>query len=110
MSKRNRSGISDGSSNGDEYEPPQKRKQPKILDGKYFKVVQDADNTNKTIVAICTTCDSEKKGSNCSTGNFLTHYRLKHKEVYNELADYLNSQRVYKRHGEQQNGNIAMVR
>lgn len=110
MSKRNRSGISDASSNGDEYEPPQKRKQPKILDGNYFKVVQDANNTNKTIIAICTTCNSEKRGSNSSTGNFLTHYRLKRKEIYTELVDYLNSNRVYKHHGEQHNGNIAMVR
>lgn len=110
MSKRNRSGISEGSSNGDEYEPPQKRKQPKILDGNYFKVLQGVDNTNKNIIALCTACNSEKRGSNSSTGNFLTHYRLKHKEIYTELVDYLNSNRVYQHHTQQHTGNLAMVR
>lgn len=43
---------------------------PRILDGKYFKIVE---RNNKNVRAQCMTCGRFRKGSICSTGNFMEH-------------------------------------
>lgn len=69
--------------------PPQKKakKVPKILDGTYFSITSRNDDDH--VEARCSECDEVKKGKLSSTGNYITHYRLKHKEKVEKLMQYL---------------------
>lgn len=80
----------DSSSNGNEQLPPAKKlkKVPKIFDGKFFTITRE---TSEQIDARCSACEEVKKGKITSTGNFLTHYRLKHQEEFKNLKEYLKS-------------------
>lgn len=58
---------------------------PKIFDGKYYEIQKDVDGC---IEAVCTTCKEVKKGNYLSTGNFFSHYKLKHHSKLQELKAY----------------------
>lgn len=60
---------------------------PKILDGTYY-VVECREGTN--VKAICTKCNSAKRGSVNGTGNFTKHYRLKHPELYEKMLEHIS--------------------
>lgn len=75
-------------------EPPAKRQNlqtnddtsiPRILDGKYFKI-ENRDGVN--VEAVCTQCLKRRKGNTKSTGNFMMHYKLEHKELVAEVNLY----------------------
>lgn len=77
--------------NDDNEEPAAKRikmKIPRILDGKYFSIVS---NINGNITARCTVCNEEKKGSLTSTGNFKSHFRIKHMAILAKVETYLKA-------------------
>lgn len=73
---------------GDLQEPPTKKvkKVPKIFDGTYFTITSQSD---EQIDARCSVCEEVKKGKTTSTGNFLTHYKLKHPNQFEKLKEYL---------------------
>lgn len=60
----------------------------KIFDGKYY-TIDRVDG--KTIYARCNTCNEIKKGAECSTGNFMKHYKLKHPAQLQALKTYTKS-------------------
>lgn len=59
---------------------------PRILDGIFFSIVS---NDNGNIVARCVNCYENRKGNLKSTGNFKSHYRLKHSNLIGKLEEYL---------------------
>lgn len=59
---------------------------PRILDGKYFTI--DSIDKGK-VVAKCTKCGETKRGHLTSTGNFKSHYKIKHFSDNNKLSEYL---------------------
>lgn len=61
---------------------------PKLLDGKYFKIVK---SNNTRVEAECTTCNKIRKGDLKSTGNFMQHIRKSHFEIANEADLYRKS-------------------
>lgn len=62
---------------------------PRLLDGKYFKVLtQDFSPESSSIEAKCQTCLKVRKGDYRSTGNFMEHYKSCHKELVDELNAY----------------------
>lgn len=67
--------------------PPSKKakKYPKIFDGKYYSIRSDIDGY---IDAVCIICHEVKKGNYLSTGNFFSHYKLKHYSKLQELKDH----------------------
>lgn len=80
--------------NDEHLEPATKRAKitiPRILDGKYFSIIS---NINGNIVARCTECNEQKKGSVTSTGNFKSHFRIKHSEILPTVEAYLKSKGV----------------
>lgn len=73
-------------------EPPMKKakkNKPKIFDGRYYKITQEE---NGSILAECALCKEKKRGSESSTGNFINHYKTKHKEELITLKAYLKVQ------------------
>lgn len=71
----------------------QRHNLPKILDEKFFKVVSFGANGH--VIAKCTAihsnsqkCNQSISGNLKSTGNFRSHYRLVHKEQFNELCNH----------------------
>lgn len=79
---------------GSETENPSKKNKrlPRILDGKYFTISnEDKDKDwfkDNKIEATCTICHELKKGNILSTGNFLSHYKLKHSDKLVEVKEY----------------------
>lgn len=68
--------------------PPSAKKAkriPKIFDGKYYSVKSDIEGN---IEAICTACEEVKRGNYLSTGNFISHYKLKHHDQLQNLKEY----------------------
>lgn len=63
------------------------KKKPKILDGTFYEIL--AENEDGGIKAKCTECDEVKKGRCTSTGNFKSHYKLKHEARVKDLEKYL---------------------
>lgn len=63
---------------------------PRILDGKFFVI---ESNVNEKILARCIRPDCRKqiKGMLSSTGNFKSHYRVKHPLEMKSLDEYLRS-------------------
>lgn len=61
---------------------------PKILDGQFFDIIS---NENGKVVAKCKECGESKKGHLSTTGNFKSHYRMKHPVSLSKLTDYLSS-------------------
>lgn len=75
----------------DNLQPSAKRRKtriPLILDGKYFSIESNIDGN---IIARCTECNEQKKGSLTSTGNFKSHFRMKHLEILPTVEAYLKS-------------------
>lgn len=70
--------------------------QPSILDGKFFKILNDSSGTDK-VVAICQKCLPNQvkiKGTRFCTSNFRTHLKRKHgQETIQEYQEYLRSKR-----------------
>lgn len=66
------------------------RKEPKILDGKYFEV-KSRDSNSNNISAVCKLCGIIKKGSCVGTGNFLKHIKIDHAEKSAEVYDYIKN-------------------
>lgn len=65
-----------------------KTKTPRILDGTFYSI----KSVDKGIVcAHCLECGELRKGNISSTGNFISHYKLKHKEKVHILSAYLKS-------------------
>lgn len=58
----------------------------KFFDGTYYIIKSDE---NGGIVAECTQCHEIKRGHITSTGNFITHYKLKHCLMMDELRKYV---------------------
>lgn len=71
----------------DSEQPPAKKtkKYPKFFDGKYFSIQSDI---NGNVEAICSECQEIKRGNFLSTGNFFSHYKLKHNSKLQELKEY----------------------
>lgn len=70
-----------------EAPPPKKAKKvPKIFDGKFFTITKQSD---EQIDAKCSACEEVKRGKISSTGNFLTHFKLKHTDQFDKLKEYL---------------------
>lgn len=62
---------------------------PKLLDGKYFKVLtKDFSPESSSIEAQCQTCLKVRKGDYRSTGNFMEHYKSCHKELADKVNEY----------------------
>lgn len=60
----------------------QPKKLPKILNGGYFTVTSiNGDN----VAAMCQTCKKSVLGSIKSTGNFRSHLKMHHWEVFNKM-------------------------
>lgn len=55
------------------------------MDGKYFTIESENDGN---IEAKCMKCREIKKGNYLSTGNFLSHYKLKHPSDVDDLRKY----------------------
>lgn len=78
--------------------PAKKRKKnPSILNGKFYTIVSE----NYTgIEAKCTLCGEIKKGHISSTGNFISHYKLKHPYEHGKMKEEtqlaINSNKVTK--------------
>lgn len=56
----------------------QKTSLPRLLDGKYFEVLNSDWPSSQRIEARCQTCAKIRKGDIRSTGNFMDHYRSCH--------------------------------
>lgn len=78
-----RSRESDDGSN----EEPIAKRQPKILDGTYYKLNEDEPESD---TAQCVVCTSFIKGGYSSTGNFYKNFRRRHPLKLNELRNYCN--------------------
>lgn len=67
---------------------------PKLLDGHFFTLETniESENFDGKIIAKCNECKETKKGLISSTGNFLSHYRTKHKDRVPEMEEYLKKQ------------------
>lgn len=78
----------DNTNVGDSGSVPKRKKVsvPRILDGKYFTIISNDDGI---IIARCETCLEARRGNLLSTGNYRSHYRLLHNELYQQLDDYL---------------------
>lgn len=79
----------------DANEPAPKEQKPnvsRLLDGKYFEIVNFIDRTK--IEAKCATCNQVRKGDIRSTGNFMEHYRSKHGEKVKEVEIYRKSKQI----------------
>lgn len=61
------------------------KKTAKIFDGKFY-VVEKSFGGN--IEAVCQTCGEVRKGNELSTGNFISHYKIKHSELLKELKEH----------------------
>lgn len=66
---------------------PSKKKTtvPKLLDGKYFTIVNRQDFN---ITAKCAICGQERKGTVLSTGNFMDHIKKSHPELVDEVKHH----------------------
>lgn len=88
QTSRKRKGTDDDSI---EYGPPRKRKKsPRILDGQYFEI-ENSDDKNDKISAICKLCGVTKRGSSSGTGNFLRHIRNHHADKSDEVYSYIKT-------------------
>lgn len=61
---------------------------PKILDGKYFGLVEFTEYPN--LLAACVECKVERSAALNGTGNLTKHYREAHPEQYDKLLDYIS--------------------
>lgn len=61
----------------------------RIFDGEYYKVQREAGGN---IEAECTQCLEIKRGNISSTGNFISHYKMKHKSILDDLKKYTKSE------------------
>lgn len=70
-----------------ENQRPSKKKStvPKILDGKYFAIVNRQD---LNVTAKCAVCGQERKGNVHSTGNFMDHIKKSHPELVDEVKHH----------------------
>lgn len=59
---------------------------PRILQGTFFEIVNNCDGR---IDAKCTNCSQNSRGLLTSTGNFKSHYKLKHPALLSSLEKYL---------------------
>lgn len=64
------------------------KRDPKILDGKYFTINIRKDDKVK---AICSLCGTQRWGSIIGTGNFYRHIKDAHAERRQEVDDYIKS-------------------
>lgn len=58
---------------------------PKIFDGKYYEHLTEALDIDGNINPKCLTCNNNIKGNLSTTGNYYTHYRLKHPSLHPKL-------------------------
>lgn len=76
-------------------EGTEEKKLPRILDGKFYSVVGEVGAPNEKgqilIDVLCHACNETRRGSTTSTGNFKTHYKLKHPDKFKDLEKYLNT-------------------
>lgn len=75
------------------------KKTPKIFDGRFY-VIEKSCGGN--IEAVCKTCGEVRKGNEASTGNFISHYKIKHSQLLNELKEHTKSENVKKKQLSQQ--------
>lgn len=66
-------------------------KLPRILDGQFYVYEGIIENIppDGNITVRCKTCNSDKKGSIKSTGNFLNHYRVAHASLMSEVEQHI---------------------
>lgn len=64
---------------------------PRILDNTFFNIVEIKE---KGIIVRCTECKELKKGELSSTGNFKTHYRIKHPALLTKLEEHLKKKSI----------------
>lgn len=64
-----------------------KEKIPIILDGKFFKIIKEKNDSGPT-TAQCKFCNSRIKGSKLSTSNFLSHLKHKHPTLVKTYENY----------------------
>lgn len=57
---------------------------PKILRGKYFKLI---NLSGQNITVECNECLKKVKGSTNSTGNFRNHLKIHHIELFKKMED-----------------------
>lgn len=58
----------------------------KIFDGRYYQIEHlDGDNVS----ARCISCNTIRRGSMKSSGNFITHYRISHFSSLPKLLEYI---------------------
>lgn len=71
----------------------------KIFDGVYYDnvVTTQNDKSDDKVTADCTECGKTISGNEASTGNFKSHYKLKHSTKYKQLEDYLKSNQANKK-------------
>lgn len=60
-------------------------KEPRLLDGKYFKIIK---RDGSKVDAVCTECGKTRKGEITSTGNFMEHFRKSHPNLVDEVQLY----------------------
>lgn len=75
------------------------KKTPKIFDGRFY-VIEKLSEGN--IEAVCKTCGEVRKGNEASTGNFISHYKIKHSELLKELKEHTKSEKAKKQQHSQQ--------
>lgn len=62
-----------------------KTSDPRLLDGKYFKIEKREGNK---VEAICVTCGITRKGDVTSTGNFMEHMKKSHPTLVQSVEKY----------------------
>lgn len=92
--------------NEESSQPKIRKTFPKILDGTYYRV---ESYDVKSVVAVCIICNSEKKGSRTSTGNFIGHFRSKHKDLVPELESYLKRENLSKSEPDITNSSVPRI-
>lgn len=75
--------------NSDKQAAKKPKKFPKILDGLFYEFV--SRGVGDAIDVKCTECGEIRKGVISSTGNYKSHYALKHPIRFKELENYLSS-------------------
>lgn len=77
------------SEHNDVVQPPNKRARiiPRLLDGTFYEILK---HEGDQVEAMCTNCQSVRKGNIKSTGNFFSHYRSKHESIMSKVRAYID--------------------
>lgn len=87
--------IQDSELGDDRSEPEAKKAKeepslPKLLDGKYFEVIERNGNNVHTL---CKICGIKRRGTVRSTGNFMDHIKKRHPTLIAEIEAYKKSKK-----------------